>query len=348
VDKSPPNGCPPDPGSDELAALRAERDRLVCERNLLQTELAAYRCGWPPGHFYSPVPSVAEIKQEEKRIFEGFGPTLAGIDLNAAGQIQLWHELARYYPEQPFAAQKLPGLNYCFDNPNFTYGEALVLFCLLRWLRPRRIIEIGSGYSSCALLDTNARFFANGIHCAFIDPHPELLHSLVGEANRTQAEFVRSRVQDVDLARFAELEERDIIFVDSSHVSKVHSDVNWIVFEILPVLRPGVFVHFHDVCYPFEYPREWIYRGRAWNEAYLIRAFLLYNRAFRIRVFNSYLALFHQELLAETMPLCLRNPGTSLWLEKTTIAGPVRPAPAPSRTSIGSTRHRMKPGEAAP
>jgi hypothetical protein len=312
-----PDPSAPSPSPDEPAALRAERDQLARELIQLRTELAEYQRGWPPGHFFSPIPSLADIQRDAEQIFEDYGPTLAGIDLNEEGQMKLLRQLARYYPEQPFSAQRSPQLHYFFENPNFSYGEAIVLFCLLRWLRPRRFVEIGCGYSSCAVLDTNALFFGKNIHCTFIDPNPDLLDSLLSEADQHEVELIRSRVQDVSLHRFAELDAHDILFVDSSHVAKVHSDVNWIVFEILPLLRPGVFVHFHDICYPFEYPREWIYQGRAWNEAYLIRAFLLYNHVFQIRLFNSYLGLYHRQLLAETMPVCLRNPGTSLWIEKT-------------------------------
>jgi hypothetical protein len=77
-----------------------------------------------------------------------------------------------------------------------------------------------------------------------------------------------------------------------------------------------VYVHFHDVFYPFEYPREWIYEGRAWNEDYVLRAFLQYNSAFRIRLFGTWLALRHPEQLHTAMPLCARNPGGSLWLQR--------------------------------
>ena len=122
---------------------------------------------------------------------------------------------------------------------------------------------------------------------------------------------------------FSSLGENDILFIDSSHVSKTHSDVNYLFFEILPRLRAGVYVHVHDVFYPFEYPREWVYQGRGWNEAYLTRAFLQYNSAFTIQLFNSFLERFHVALLEREMPLCTRyveanmpTSAQSLWLKK--------------------------------
>ena len=108
-----------------------------------------------------------------------------------------------------------------------------------------------------------------------------------------------------------------ILFIDSTHVSKIGSDVNSLLFDILPKLNRGVYVHFHDVFYPFEYPQEWVYQGLAWNEAYILRAFLQHNDAFKIVFFNTYLELFYREKFENSMPLCLKNPGGSIWLTKT-------------------------------
>ena len=128
--------------------------------------------------------------------------------------------------------------------------------------------------------------------------------------------MIARSVQDVDLSTFAALGQRDILFVDSTHVAKIGSDVNHIMFTILPMLQAGVHIHFHDIFYGFEYPMEWIYNGRAWNEAYLLRAFLQYNPAFRIVFFNTFLEHFFEREFARHMPLCLKNPGGSLWLRK--------------------------------
>jgi predicted transcriptional regulator len=108
----------------------------------------------------------------------------------------------------------------------------------------------------------------------------------------------------------------DVLVVDSTHVLKTGSDVNTILFEILPALASGVYIHFHDVFYPFEYPREWAYQERAWNEVYALRAFLQYNDAFEIVYFNHFFALFHAERLRVAMPLCATTPGSGLWLRK--------------------------------
>lgn len=295
--------------NSDLEKIRAERDQL-------EAQLLEYQRGWSPGHFYSPIPSLPEIRERERQIFGRIPDQIPGIDLNIRGQIELLYELKKFYPEQPFTDNKQKNLRYLFQNPNYTYGEAVFLFCMLRYLQPQKVVEIGSGYSSCAILDTNELFFNNAIACTFIEPYPELLESLLKKGDREHIQIYQEKIQEVELDRFARLISGDVLFIDSSHVSKVDSDVNYILFEILPTLQPGVVVHFHDIGYPFEYPKEWIYQGRAWNEAYLLRAFLQYNDAFRIRLFNSYLGYFHSEVLVEVMPICIKNPGTSIWLEK--------------------------------
>jgi hypothetical protein len=116
---------------------------------------------------------------------------------------------------------------------------------------------------------------------------------------------------------FESLEKNDILFIDSTHVSRVDSDVNRALFEILPRLKSGVFVHFHDVFFPFEYPRQWVFEGRAWNELYMLRAFLQYNKGFNVVLMNTFMEHFHESFFRENMPLCLKNRGGSIWLEKT-------------------------------
>jgi hypothetical protein len=280
----------------------------------LQSRLERYEVGWPPGHFHSPIPDLAQVRERESEIFRV--PTdLPGIDLRLVEQVRLAHEWARFYPEQPFEDRKTNRTRYGFLNPNFSYGEALALYCMLRYLRPHRIVEIGSGYSSCVTLDTNDLFFAGSIECVFIEPEPALLQSLLREEDIGRVKIFCEKLQTVDSRIFESLHANDVLFVDSTHVCKVDSDVSHILFEILPSLVSGVYIHFHDIMFPFEYPKEWIYQGRAWNEAYILRAFLQYNAAFEIVFFNSYLGQFRREAF-ESMPLALRNPGTSLWLRK--------------------------------
>jgi predicted O-methyltransferase YrrM len=300
---------------DERSDHTVEIERLTTQLGECKRELDLYRTWAPPGHALSPIPSLTEVKNRERLIYQ-VPRELPGIDLNEAGQLRLFDELRKFYDAQPFPEQKTEGRRYWFQNPAYSYSDAILLYCLMRHLRPRKIIEVGSGYSSCAMLDTNELFFDNSIECTFIDPQPELLYSLVNGKDLERNQLLEQKVQEVDLDLFARLEAGDILFIDSSHVSKIDSDVNHIFFRILPALSSGVFIHFHDIFYPFEYPLDWVYEGRAWNETYLLRAFLQYNDRFEIQLCNTFIDWFHKEKYFRDLPLVQKNTGGSIWLKK--------------------------------
>ncbi len=270
---------------------------------------------FPPGHYYSPVASIEEVRKRESTIF-AVPESVAGVDLRPEAQLELVRQLRAHHATQPFAANATLGTRYYFENPYFSYGDAIVLHCMLRHLKPGRLVEVGSGYSSAVILDTVDQFLSGATKCTLIEPNPERLRSLVGDVDSTGTEVIAARLQDVDLALFAELSAGDVLFVDSTHVAKVGSDVNLLLHGILPMLAAGVVIHFHDIFYPFEYPRRWIDRGLSWNEAYMLRAFLAFNSEFEILLFSSYLAARHRSEVAEALPLWDRDPGSSIWLRR--------------------------------
>ena len=296
----------------ERDKLRQENAELGSERDKLQRE-----CGFvPPGHFYSPIPSLSEIKRDESRIFGSVLRSIPGIELHESEQLKLLEHICHYYQSMPFPLHKTEGLRYYFENPMYSYSDAIFLYCMIRHLKPRKIIEIGSGFSSCAILDTNELFFDGLLKLTCIEPYPALLLSLIEEEDKNKIQVIPQRLQDVGLDIFETLEANDILFVDSTHVSKIDSDVNHLFFAILPVLSSGVHIHLHDVFFPFEYPKDWIYEGRAWNEIYMLRAFLQSNNEFRVVLMNTFLAHFHEPFFRERMPLCLKNTGGSIWIRK--------------------------------
>ena len=134
--------------------------------------------------------------------------------------------------------------------------------------------------------------------------------------NKKTADIVPKKFQDVESDEFMTLDEGDILFIDSTHVSRINSDVNHLFFEILPSLKKGVYVHLHDIFYPFEYPKDWVYEGRAWNESYILRAFLQYNSAFKIALFPDFLQRVHADKLGQHLPLTQKSRASSIWLQK--------------------------------
>ena len=271
----------------------------------------------PPGHFYSPHPDLNEVEAQADRLFGPRPARLQGISLNEAEQLRLLQSFAGFYSELPWERDPKPPLRYSYGNGFFCEGDAISLYCMLRHLRPNRIIEIGGGFTSAVMLDTIDLFGLPTQEMTCVEPYPARLQSLLHAKESKCFRLLEQKLGDVGEALFETLDAGDILFVDSSHVSKIGSDVNRIFFEILPNLKHGVFIHFHDIFYPFEYPKAWIMEGRAWNESYLLRAFLQYNSVFQIIFFNSYLHCVHRDLIAKHLPLTARNPGGSIWLLKT-------------------------------
>ncbi|MEM8520122.1 class I SAM-dependent methyltransferase [Flavobacterium sp. PL12] len=295
------------------AEIKKKLNKLPYIRVLYQQSLNS--C-FPNGHFYSPIILIEEVKKREveiwkKRDIDG----VLGIDLRTEEQKQLVRKLIKYYQELPFKAEKQANIRYQFENGSYSYTDGVILYSMIRYSQPKRIIEVGSGHSSMVMLDTNELFFKNQIDLTFIEPYPERLYSLMKDSDKEKATVLESDVQLIPLSVFEELESGDILFIDSTHVSKTGSDVNYMLFEILPILKSGVLIHFHDVFYPFEYPKEWVFQGRNWNENYILRAFLMYNENFEIKLFSEYLHTHHKTIFEE-MPLCYKNPGGNLWIEK--------------------------------
>jgi predicted O-methyltransferase YrrM len=269
----------------------------------------------PPGHFYSPLISVDEILANHDQIWHLKDSTLSGINLNISKQKSLAQDFKEFYNLLPFEDEANEKNRYHYLNDQFSYGDAVILFSLIMSQKPKRIIEIGSGYGSAVMLDTNELFFDSEIELTFIEPYPDRLKSLIKPTE--QCEIISEKIQHVDLDIFTTLEAGDILFIDSTHVAKTGSDVNTIIFNILPILKRGVIIHFHDIFYPFEYPIDWVLKDqRNWNEAYFLRAFLSFNNSFRITYFNSFITSFNERWFSEHMPLCLKNPGGSIWVEK--------------------------------
>lgn len=294
--------------------LQAEVTRLTAELDQERKNSIEWRRFFPPGHFYSPMPSSEEVADAFAR--GGFGPPFGGIDLNEKGQFALLQSFTGYYAEQPFPENPAQGRRFFLSNDSYGHFDAIMLYCMLRHARPRRIIEVGSGLSSAAMLDIDELTLGGRVEFTFIDPDMTRLRPLLREPDAARVKLLAQRVQEVPLEVFAALQENDVLFIDSSHVSKVGSDVNRLYFDVLPVLAPGVLIHIHDITGSLEYPRDWLESGRVWNEQYLLRAFLMHNKNYRIELFTSWLSDTQHQWMGEHMPLCVRGGGGQMWLRK--------------------------------
>jgi hypothetical protein len=274
---------------------------------------------YPPGHFYSPVPSRAEVLTHVEALKEK-PPKLLDIELNHERQFELLRAFAGFYKDLPFPDYRNGSCRYYYDQTVFCHPDAIFLYTFLRKTAPANIIEVGSGFSSAVILDTVERFFPVRPRITFIEPYTDRLNELLRPADRSTASVVEKKLQDVPLDVFASLQSGDLLFIDSSHVLKCGSDLQYLFFEVIPRLSVGTYVHFHDIFKDFDYPTNWLLQGRYWNEGYFLRAFLANNRAWEIYFFNNYVRTQFEKYLAEKMPLCLKNIGGSLYIRKTSEA----------------------------
>ena len=275
---------------------------------------------FPPGHFYSPIVDTEALAKERARIWPA-DPQILGIEFDDAShrhvlQDILPRQLPAYdYPETLPDSDTLT--SFYTRNSQFSWLDARSLFALLREWRPRRIVEVGSGYSSLLMADVNRRFLDDDCEITCIEPYPRpfLQAGVPGIAR-----LLVQRVQEVPLREFSRLEAGDVLFIDSSHVAKTGSDVNHLYFEVLPRLAPGVRIHVHDIFLPHDYPQDWaVTDNRSWNEQYLLRALLMYSQAFRV-VFGCSYAFhrFPEEVRAAlALPSAAAFGGGSFWMEKT-------------------------------
>lgn len=271
----------------------------------------------PPGHYYSPIVDPDELVRSG--FFEQATDTsLSGIALDATRMLTTFNTLARHFPSMDFPEIQRESHRYYFQNDFYSYGDAIILSAIIREFRPKQIIEVGSGFSSAAMLDTLDSAGLNATICTFIEPYPDRLRALLRPADQQRVTILEQPVQRVPLETFSCLAPGDLLFMDTTHISKTGSDVNYELFAILPALKSGVLLHFHDVFWPLEYPRNWIVdQNRSWNEIYTLRAFLMHNEQYEILYFNQFFNSAFEEHVRETNPLISRNCGGGLWLRKT-------------------------------
>ncbi len=245
-----------------------------------------------PVHFYSPIPDIKDL--EQRKVWERRS-SLAGIDFRPEEQVKFLQTLGGGYGREcawPENATDNP-FQFYTHNGCFSFGCAAILHCMIRRYKPRRLIEIGSGNSSLvisAALERNKQDSTqNSCKYAIIDPYPgETVQRGLPALNQ----IVKERVELVSADVFGALEENDILFIDSSHVVKTGSDVNYLILDILPNIAPGVIVHFHDIDLPYEYPRVYATNPAFrmfWTEAYLLQAFLTSNDQWEILLGMGYL-----------------------------------------------------------
>ena len=271
-----------------------------------------------PGHYYSPIVVPDQILAYGLYDIPK-SSHLFGIYIDYSKMLALFLELSQTFKDYEF--EENPTARHRFYSPNefFSGGDALILSAFIKKFHPRQIVEVGSGFSSAVILDTldvtDPEAAVTRVTC--VDPNPEGVHRLLRAEDQGRITVKRSFVQHVEPDVFTQLARDDILFLDTTHICKTGSDINFELFTVLPLLQSGVIIHFHDVFHGFEYPTRWVVDdNRSWNEIYLLRAFLMHNAAYEILMVNESIALEFGHN-GDLVPKYFReDPGAGLWLRK--------------------------------
>jgi hypothetical protein len=273
--------------------------------------------------FYSPLPVARTVRRNLTRWFKPSG--LVGVPYDLGEMKTTLRDLVGQFGPEYLGLPAYMLHDAQRFGRGYTQLDAMLLYMMIRALRPRRYIEVGSGLSTYYASLAAGKNAGEGhpLRMSCIDPYPyEKVDTIAG------VDVLRMEVQDVDLAYFAELGAGDVLFIDSTHVLKLDGDVAFLFLEVLPRLQQGVHVHVHDVHFPYNvpYPPEY-YLFRQWplfrTEAMILQAFLAFNTAFRIRMSMPMLRFFDEEFLRAIVPAYeptrVDEPTThygAAWLEK--------------------------------
>lgn len=282
---------------------------------------------WPLDHFYGPVANNRALAREpaRSRVWPSVPRETPGIDWRSSEEERLLRDhLGRQtelvFPDSPTGDPR----DYHAGSEIFSRLDAWMLQGILRHFKPRRMIEVGCGWSSLVTARVNREYLDGDLDFTCIEPDPlDFLQSGVEGISRLIEEPVEEVAVDTFLG--LDLEDGDVLFIDSSHTVKTGCDVTFLVEEVLPRLSPGVVIDFHDIFLPWDYPADWVFAGRAWSEQYLVRSFLAFNSTFRILLSVGWLSYYRRDLLKEVLPAypgAYRGGGGSLWIRRNPVEHP--------------------------
>ncbi len=272
--------------------------RETCRRLSPLTERLGFVLS--PVHFYYPVPATSELRQ---RAVWDQKTDMAGVAWDLEQQLKHL-QLMRPYADECNWPQERDEQNgaYGWNASTFGFSSAMFTHVFVRHFKPRKIIEVGCGWSTAVIHNAAAINTANGnppVEYTGVEPYPPAYLEKITGKDRIR----RMPVQDVSVEELTALRECDILFIDSSHGLSIGSDVQYLYLEVLPRLHPGVVVHIHDIQLPYEYPPHHALKQRwFWNEQYLLQALLQDNSRWEILAAGYALCRDHAAELQEIFP----------------------------------------------
>lgn len=266
-----------------------------------------------PDNFYSPIPNISELEREfpnESGMF--------GLKLNLEEQICLLNEIVSGYSIEynSFDIRSSNPDSFHLDNDAFSGIDPYVYYCMIRYFKPKKIIEIGSGYSTLlahqALKRNNSDF-----KFIIIDPWPRDFTNRFLSNNSSSLMHFSEKAENIDINTYLNLQKNDILFIDGSHVVRIGGDVCFLVLELLPQLSSGVIIHFHDIFIPNDYPKDWVVNKHLfWSEQYLLQAYITENDNVEILFASNFVSKKAPKILKNTFPMALWWGGGSFWIRK--------------------------------
>jgi len=295
----------------ELEFMRSILPKVVWSDRTIREEIQTYGVNVTPINFYSNTPSIEDIKNSYE-YKEAQAPYLSKTLFDEAILAQTLRELTSYSlefdPTTEGDEQKCE--NFFWKNSQFSYSDAMSYYCFIRNLRPKTIVEIGSGFSTLVAIEAIAKNAAGTIICVEPFPRPFL------ESNKTIL-LMRERAQDLNADSLnGLLQDGDVLFIDSTHTVKTGSDCLHIYLRLLPHIKRTIYVHVHDVFLPFGLPMEWLLDKQIfWTEQYLLLALLTDNPKARVLYGSAYHHAFNKEALDRMMGNKFPSGGGSFWFE---------------------------------
>jgi predicted O-methyltransferase YrrM len=249
-----------------------------------------------PKHYYVPYPDIRDL--ERKRSRWAVKSQLPGIHVDLDEQAETMRAIVKPYFEEYRENTVYTRAVQGEFGPGFGRVEAMALHGFIRWAKPKRIVEVGSGMSTYCMVSALEKNAAEGrpgkVTC--VEPYPSKW------VQQADVSLIAKQMQEVDVSVFEELEPDDILFIDSSHTVRVDGDVNRVILEVLPRLKPGVIVHFHDIYLPYDYNRQVLRSFNHWMETAMLHAFLIGNVHYQIMFCMSLLHYERPGALRECFP----------------------------------------------
>lgn len=283
-------------------------------KNLYLTKKIFLKLGMFPivDHYYEPLFDYRKVLSNHDKIG-------SSISLDSKKQLFFLKQL-NYADELVMIPDHSDSATeYYYVNGSFGSGDADLYYSIVRQIKPNKILEVGSGFSTrVALKAVQRNKEMNADYCCSItciEPYE------MPWLEKLDVKLIRKKVEEIDLTNFNHLDENDILFIDSSHMIRPGGDVLFLILRILPKLKRGVLIHFHDIFTPAEYPIGWLKdEFRMWNEQYLLEAFLLNNNSFEVVAALNFLNKNYRNEVANLFPVLAkeveREPG-SFWIRKT-------------------------------